>query len=629
MSEVEGRKRPKLSFFETFRAAAGPYRRVYRYVKPYKWRFVLGLLFGLAFGGLTSLLPVVIAQVSSFIFHSPIPNPRALVTHREMLATGPQLNSIAWVCLVIPLVMTARGLLSYGNTYFMNWVSNRVVLDIRNELFGKMIRHSMDFFNKTRAGFLMSRIANDTRSMQMALSTVSSDVFKQPITIIGAIGVLLYMDWRFTLVTLVLFPTCLIPIRLFARRARLAVEHDQKGMVQMTVTMQESFAGIRVIKSFGREEHQEKFFRRATQQQFSNQMKMVKSTEATGPLVEIIASIGVGLAFAYVYIANLPAGKFLGLLAGIFILYEPVKTLTKLHIVIQRWIGATTKIFALLDSSPTVQDSPDAIDLPSSQGRIELDRVTFRYPTATTDALRDFNLHIEPGKTYALVGASGAGKSTILSLLLRLYDPTAGVVRVDGHDLRTLTQKSLREQIGLVTQETFLFHDTILKNIQFGRLGASREEIYAAAQTAFAHDFIMAQPDGYDTVIGDKGCLLSGGQQQRVAIARALLKNAPILLLDEATSALDSESEKQIQIALERLSAGRTVIAIAHRLSTILSADQIVVMDQGRIIEIGTHAELLEKSGYYRRLYDLQFNRLTEEVSETTPGPDVFEEELV
>jgi ATP-binding cassette, subfamily B, bacterial MsbA len=240
---------------------------------------------------------------------------------------------------------------------------------------------------------------------------------------------------------------------------------------------------------------------------------------------------------------------------------------------------------------------------------IEFDRVTFRYAGGVSDAVTDLDLRIEPGKTYALVGASGAGKSTILSLILRLYDPTAGSVRIDGQDLRTVTQKSLREQIGLVTQETFLFHDTILSNIQFGRLDATTEEIYAAAHTAFAHDFIMAQPKGYKTIIGDKGCLLSGGQQQRLAIARALLKNAPILLLDEATSSLDSESEKQIQQALETLAAGRTVIAIAHRLSTILSADQIVVMDQGHIKEIGTHSELLDKSGYYRRLYDLQFNR--------------------
>jgi subfamily B ATP-binding cassette protein MsbA len=628
MSKEEGAK-VKLSIGETVRASKGLYRRLYGYVRPYKWRFIIGLGFGLLFGAVNSLLPLVVAQVSNFIFNGAVPNPRAILHHREMLTVGPKINSIGLICLLIPVVMTARSLLSYGNAYYMNWVSNRVVMDIRNELFGKMVRHSMDFFNKIRAGFLMSRIANDTRSMQMALTTVSSDIFKQPVSIIGGITALVLMDWKFTLVTLILFPTCLIPIRIFGRRARRAVQHEQKGMGQMTVTMQETFAGIRVIKSFAREEYQEKFFQRATQQQFSNSMRMVKSMEAVGPLVETIASVGVGLALFYVYAANLPAGQFLGLICGIFILYEPIKTLSKLHIVMQRSIGATVKIFALLDSAPSVLDAPGAVDLPSSNGRIAFDDVTFRYATGVTDAVQGLNLQIEQGKTYALVGPSGAGKSTILSLLLRLYDPTSGIVRIDGYDLRTLTQRSLRQQIGLVTQETFLFHDTIFKNIQFGRLEAKPEEIYEAARTAFAHDFIMAQPDGYETVIGDKGCLLSGGQQQRLAIARALLKNAPILLLDEATSALDSESEQQIQRALERLAAGRTVIAIAHRLSTILSADQIVVMDQGRIKEVGTHAELLEKSGHYRRLYDLQFNRGTEEVSETTPEPDVLEEELV
>jgi subfamily B ATP-binding cassette protein MsbA len=628
MSKAEGAK-VKLSFWETIRTAWKPYRRLYSYAGPYKSRFAIGLAFGIAYGILTSVLPLTVLQVSNFIFRGAAPNPRAVLAHREMLNIGPKIDSILWICLLIPLVMTIRSLCSYGNAYYMNWVSNKVVNDVRNQLFAKVVRHSMDFFNRMQTGFLMSRIANDTRSLQQALSSVSSDVFKQPVTIVGAVIVLLLIDWKFTVVSLVLFPICIVPIRIFGRRARQAVQLDQRGAALMSVTMQESFAGIRVIKSFAREDQQEKSFRRSAQLSFSNTMRSVKATEAVGPLVEIIASIGVGLALLYVYAANLTAGRFFGLISGIFILYEPIKTLSKLHIVMQRSLGATTQIFSILDSKPAVQDAPNAVELVSSKGRIEFENVTFRYSTGVTDAVRDINLHIEPGKTYALVGASGAGKSTILSLILRLYDPTSGAVKIDGHNLRTLTQKSLRGQIGLVTQETFLFHDTIFKNIQFGRPNATSEEVYAAAQTAFAHEFILAQPDGYDTVIGDKGCLISGGQQQRLAIARALLKNAPILLLDEATSSLDTESEKQIQKALEKLAAGRTVIAIAHRLSTILSADKIVVLDHGSIKEIGTHAELLEKSGYYRRLYDLQFNQPTEMRSEAASEPDVLAEELV
>jgi subfamily B ATP-binding cassette protein MsbA len=625
MSGAKAAKK-KQSFWQTLRAASGPYRRLIGYVKPYKVRFIVGLLLGFAYGGVSSLLPLAISRVTSTIFHGAAPNPTTLRSNLGALDTGPKINSIVLICLAIPAIMTVRSLCSYGNTYCMQWVSNKVVTDIRGQLFNKMVRLSMDFFNKMRSGFLISRITNETRVVQMALTAVSSDIFKQPVLIVGAISVLFLMDWKFTLITLILFPTCLLPLRIYGRRARKALRGQFEGMGEMVVTKQETFAGIRVIKSFAREAHQEKEFKRSNQLQFSQMMRIIRSMEATGPLVETIAAVGVGLALLYVYAANLSAGRFFGLITGIFILYDPIKTLSKIQIVMQQSIAATTAIFALLDTEPTVQDAPNAVALGSSQGRIDFENVTFRYANTATDAITDLSLHIQAGKTHALVGASGAGKSTILSLILRLYDPTSGAVNIDGRDLRSVTQKSLREKIGLVTQETFLFHDTISNNIRFGRLDATPEEVREAAEAAYAHDFIMAQPKGYETVIGDKGCLLSGGQQQRLAIARAVLKNAPILLLDEATSSLDSESEQQIQKALAKLATGRTVIAIAHRLSTVLSADQIIVMDGGRIKEIGTHAELLEKSGYYRRLYDHQFNRIPEEAA-TEPAFAI--EELV
>jgi len=625
MSGAKAAKK-KLSFWETLRAASGSYGRLYGYVKPYKARFITGLVLGLAYGGVNSLFPLAIARVTSTIFHGAAPNPMAVRHNLGALDTGPKINSILLICLAIPAIMTLRSLCSYGSTYCMQWVSNKVVTDIRSQLFNKMVRNSMDFFNKARSGFLMSLITNNTRVMQMALTTIGSDVFKQPITIVGAISVLLVMDWKFTLVTLVLFPMCLLPLRIYGRRARKAVQNEQAGMAEMVVTMQETFAGIRVIKSFAREAHQEKEFKRSNQMQFSQMMRIIRSLEAVGPLVETMAAIGVGIALLYVYAANLSVGRFFGLISGIFILYDPIKTLSRIHLVMQRSIAATGSIFSILDSQPTIRDAPNAFALGSSQGRIDFEDVTFRYANTVTNAISDLTLHIEPGKTHALVGASGAGKSTILSLILRLYDPTSVAVKIDDRNLRSVTQKSLREQIGLVTQETFLFHDTIFNNIQFGRLDATPEDVREAARAAYPHDFIMAQPKGYQTVIGDKGCLLSGGQQQRLAIARAVLKNAPILLLDEATSSLDSESEQQIQKALAELAAGRTVIAIAHRLSTVLSADKIIVMDGGRIKEIGTHAELLGKSGYYRRLYDHQFNRFPEEPA---TEPTFVVEELV
>src|SRR6267142_4227410 len=487
MSGAKAAKK-KQSVWETLCAASGPYRRLYGYVKPYKARFVLGLTLGLAYGGVTSLLPWATARVASTIFHGAAPSPMAMRSNLHALDTGPKINSIVLICLAIPVIMTLRSLCSYGSTYCTQWVSNKVVTDIRSQLFSKMLRNSMDFFNKARSGFLMSLITNNTRVMQMALSTVGSDIFKQPITIVGAITVLLLMDWKCTLVTLILFPTCLLPLRIYGQRARKAVQNEQEGMAEMVVTMQETFAGIRVIKSFAREAHQEKEFKRSNQMQFSQMMRIIRSLEAVGPLVETIAAVGVGIALLYVYSANLSVGRFFGLISGIFILYDPIKTLSRIHLVMQRSIAATTAIFAILDSKPAVEDTPNAMVLSSSQGRIDFGDVTFRYANTLTDAISNLTLHIEPGKTYALVGASGAGKSTILSLILRLYDPTSGAIKIDGRDLRSVTQKSLREQIGLVTQETFLFHDTIFSNIQFGRLDATPEEVREAARAAYAHD---------------------------------------------------------------------------------------------------------------------------------------------
>jgi subfamily B ATP-binding cassette protein MsbA len=348
-------------------------------------------------------------------------------------------------------------------------------------------------------------------------------------------------------------------------------------------------------------------FDNAVMNQFRNSMRVLKNTEITTPLVEVVAAFGVGLALFYVFAAGLTAAKFLALMAGIFLLYEPVKSLSRIHLMLQRCLAATTNIFELMREPRDIKDAPDATTITSCRGEITFEHVNFSYGPEIT-ALEDISLRIAPGQRVALVGASGAGKSTMLSLILRFYDPQSGAILLDGLDLRSITLDSLREQVGIVTQDTFLFHDTILNNIRFGRPEATQNEVEEAARQAYAHDFILAQPQGYESIVGDKGCKLSGGQQQRLAIARALLKNAPVLLLDEATSALDSESERMIQSALEKLSAGKTVVAIAHRLSTVLSSDMIVVMSQGRIIDTGTHAELLEKSPAYRKLYEMQFN---------------------
>jgi ATP-binding cassette, subfamily B, bacterial MsbA len=605
--------KPKFSLRELGRNAIGPYRDLYPFLKPYRVQFTLALVFGALFGAATGLFPLVMNHVNKYVF--PQGHDKASILAGMDNSTGADVNVALLYCSVIPFIFLLRSTFDFLNSYLMAWVSLRVLTDMRSKLYQHILSQSLEFFNRERAGNLMSRVINDTRQAQTALTGVSSDLIKQPITIVGSMFALLYLDWKFTIGSLVLFPVCLVPILLFGKRVKKQGQLEEQKVGIMMTALQETFSGIRVIKAFAREDRESNQFSQLSEENFRNATRVRKAIEIVSPLVEAVGAVGVGLALFYVWYFHLSAAKLIALLMAMYFLYDPAKKLSRIHLVMQQCFVATTNVFEIMQMKPAIQDRTGSIAIAESKGDIRFENVTFRYRPELPTAVHNLSLHIEPGKYFALVGASGAGKSSILSLLLRFYEPDSGAILLDGKDTRIVTQESLRNQIGIVTQDTFLFHDSILNNIRYGRLNATEEEVTVAAKSAFAHDFIMQQPNGYHTVIGDKGCLLSGGQQQRVSIARALLKNAPVLLLDEAMSALDSEAEREIQAALERLSEGRTVIAIAHRLSTVLKADQIVVMDRGEIREMGTHRQLLESSTLYRRLYDLQFNVQAEELA--------------
>ncbi len=607
------------------------FRKIGAYLKPYKKRFIIGEVAGIAFAFCNTALPLLTKTVFDFATAKPaavskLPGKASLVGGLDgmfhHLATGR--GGIIIVCAAIPALMLLRGIFDFINNYFVAWTSLKVLGDMRKQVFAHINSQSLQFFQQNRSGHLISRVANDTRVAQTALGFIGTDLIKQPVCVIGGIFALLKLDARFTLMSLVLFPLCILPVSIYGRRIRKSGKKEEEQAGMMTVILQETFAGIRVIKSFAREDHQVAQFDEANNAQFRTGIRVRKAMEIVSPMVEVVAAMGVGLALFYLHYTGIGLSKFFGLAMGLFFLYAPVKQLSRMHMQIQKCQAATANIFALLALKPTIQDSPKARVLTRPTGEVVFDQVYFQYEGASAMALNNFHLRIKPGKTVALVGESGAGKSTVLSLLQRFYEPVRGSIHIDGQDVREVTQRSLREQIGVVTQDTFLFNDTIYENIRYGRLDATAEEIYDAAKQAYIHDFIMTLPLGYQTTTGDKGCRLSGGQQQRLAIARALLKNAPILLLDEATSALDSESERMIQISLETLSKGKTVIAIAHRLSTILKADQIIVMDAGQIVEKGKHAYLYEQGGRYRRLYDLQFDHEAhlQELQTSTPDAD-------
>ncbi len=632
MKKISRKDISKMSTLEFLKAAAGPYRQLAGYLGPYKGRFMLGIFFGALYGMVNGGMVLTIKYVGEVVFTNKgtdkefrrmvdgLPQEKVEgaagafetvggVFKEVAAATGgsPLSGGLLMVAMLVPAIMLLRGLCGYMNSYCMLWVSLRVLSDIRTKLFRRLMGQSLDFYNKQKGGELIQTVFNQTRMAQQALTTIASDVVKQPLAVLSAVVAIFIIDWKFALGALVLFPMCIVPVIIVGRKVRKSGGKEEQEAGMLMVVMQESFSGIRVVKSHAREEHEIAKFTSANSKMMKFIMRWRKAMEMVGPMVETVASFGVAAALVYVAVRpDLGAAHFLALQAGLVLLYPPSKSLSRIHILMQKCLAATTKVFEMMETEPSVQDAADAAELEGCRGEIEFDDVSFAYGKGG-DAVEGVSLKFEEGKSYALVGQSGAGKSTLFSLLLRFYDPRAGALKVDGVDVRGIKQESLRDNIGVVNQDTFLFHDTIYENIRYGKLDATREEIERAAKLAHAHGFIIEQDKGYDTVVGDKGSKLSGGQQQRVSIARAILRDAPILLLDEATSALDSEAEKAIQLALDELSKGKTTIAIAHRLSTILTADQIVVMDRGKVLDVGTHAELLEKSEIYARLYRMQF----------------------
>ena len=530
----------------------------------------------------------------------------ALITRPTRQATLERL------CLIILFILLFKNISGYLQAYLMAFAENGVIKDLRNHLYIHLHRLSLSYFHRERTGELISRVSYDVMKINGTVSAAFGTLIKEPMLVAVYLAILVILSWQLTLVSLVLLPFSVLVITTVGRRLRRSSTASQEAMADLTSTLQETVAGVRVVKAFNMESFEIDKFKRQTQHYFQTLLRLTHMHNLASPITEILGSV-VGLAILWyggrqVLEGGLLAPEdFLTFFLALFSMMKPVKELGQVHNRIQEGIAAADRVFSVLDTPPEITDAPDAERLPDLRREIRFDRVTFRYDRASEPALEEIDLAVRSGETVALVGPSGGGKSTLVDLVARFYDPTGGRIAIDGRDLRSVTVASLREKMGIVTQDVILFNDTVRNNIAYGVEDMSPDRIRSAAAAANADGFIDELPDGYETMLGERGVRLSGGQRQRIAIARAILKDPQVLIFDEATSSLDTESELLVQEAIDRLMKGRTALVIAHRLSTVQKADRVVVVDRGRIVQAGDHGSLIREDGLYRKLYNLQF----------------------